>query len=140
MRQHLKQTVIGVGTVLHDTTSFAYTAFVVQGLDGGEITTADALGCPHHPLQCLAVKFGAAAIPGSKAPSQDALCGASVESLEDFGTHASFLQFPEEVEALLCFLDNPLCLHCPGEILSDVYSQEFELFHPFHCSAPDLDG
>ena len=75
MQQHLKQNVVGMGTILHDTAGFAYTAFVAQGLDGGEITTADALGCPHDPLQCLAVKVGAAAIPGSKAASQDALCG-----------------------------------------------------------------
>ena len=59
---------------------------------------------PHNPLQCLAVEVGAAGVPGSEATSQDALCGASVESSEDFGTHASFLQFPEKVEALLCLL------------------------------------
>ena len=73
MWQHLKQNVAGMGAVLHDTMGFVYTAFVVQGLDGGEITSADALSRPHDPLQCLAVKVGAAAIPGSKAASQDAL-------------------------------------------------------------------
>ena len=104
MRQHLKQTVVGMVLVFDDSTGFADTAFVVQGLDGVEITSAEALGCPHDPRQCLAVKVGAVAIPGSKAASQDVLCGASVESSEDFGTHASFLQFPEKVEALLCLL------------------------------------
>ena len=71
---------------------------VTMGLDGGAV-------------QCLTVLVSAATIPGSKASSQDAL----VVSLWRFlcGSHASFLDFSAEVEAL---------------------------FHPFHCSASDFDG
>ena len=96
MRQHLEQTVVGMVRIVHDTTGFVDTALIVQGLDWGEIASTDAFGCPHNPLQGLAIEVSAAAIPGSEAASQDALLGVSVESSEDFGTHASFPQFPEK--------------------------------------------
>ena len=79
MRQHLKQFVVGVGWVLHDSSGFADAAFIVQSLDGGEITSADAFGCSHNPLQGFTVAVSATTVPGRKAASQDALCGASVE-------------------------------------------------------------
>ena len=40
MRQHLEQAVVGMGRVLDDTMG-AYTAFVMKGMDGGEVASAD---------------------------------------------------------------------------------------------------
>ena len=66
-------------SIFHDFLCLADTAFVVQGLDGGEITSTDAFGCSHNPPHCLVVELSATTIPGSEAASQDVLCGASVE-------------------------------------------------------------
>ena len=48
--------------IFDDSTGFADTSLITQGLDGEEITSADAFRCLHNPLQCLAVEICAPAV------------------------------------------------------------------------------
>lgn len=53
--------------VADDSADFTNTLSVVNVLDGGKLTSTDVLGCPHNPLQCLAVKGRAVSMPGGDA-------------------------------------------------------------------------
>ena len=60
MRQPLKQFVVGVGWVLGlDSLGFADAVFIVQSLDGGEITSADAFGT----TLCKALRLRSVQLP-----------------------------------------------------------------------------
>lgn len=73
-RQHqLKQSMIGVAGRFNNPRGFTGAQSVVKVLDGWTLTSTDALGCLHDPLQCLVVGARAVPVPHSDASSQDAL-------------------------------------------------------------------
>lgn len=65
---------------------FTDTPFIVKILDGGKLTSTDALGCLHNPLQYVMVDGSAVPIPCSDASSKDALSRASAEGLNSVCT------------------------------------------------------
>lgn len=62
------------------------------------------LASANHPLQRLAVLFGASAIPGYKSTSQQVLYGARVGVPED--TRSQAKKEPETIKALLSLFDD----------------------------------
>ena len=85
MRQQREQSMTGVAGVFDNFQSLRLTPPGVEVLDGRQLSPSDVLGHTHYPLQCLAVRGRAIAVPGSDATvrSQDALDVAAVEPFED---------------------------------------------------------
>ena len=52
---------------------------VIDGLDDRERCSYDALGCFHHPLQCLPVRRCTVSVPYRDTVREDALNGAAIE-------------------------------------------------------------
>ena len=74
-----KQSVVGIRTVLDDTTHLLRASISMESLDGGECGTDDSLSSFHHALQCFPVRHRAVAIPNCDPVGKDALDGAAVE-------------------------------------------------------------
>ena len=126
-----------MGGVTCDAEGFASETDSVNFLEGGERDANDLLSCSHYVLQSLPAGRVAGAIPHSDATSQDALNGASVEGAHDGGRGSSSFQFAEEVETVLCFLGQCCCVFSPGEVLCDVYTQEFGAAYSLHSCTVD---
>ncbi len=68
-----------VAGVLDDPPGFRYTPPGVDVLEGGKLTSNNAVGSLHDPMQSFAVASGAVSKPGGDAAGQDALHSAGVE-------------------------------------------------------------
>ncbi len=78
-----KETVGGMGEILHDTGSFTGALCKENVQDGGERSTDDLCSCVHCPLEGLAVSSTAVPIPDSDAAGQHTLNCSPVECGED---------------------------------------------------------
>ncbi len=78
-----KETVGGMGGVLHDTGSFTGALCKENVQDGGERGTDDLCSCVHCPLEGLVVSSTAVPIPDSDAAGQHTLNCSPVECGED---------------------------------------------------------
>ncbi len=78
-----KETVGGMGEVLHDTGSFTGALCKENVQDGGERSTDDFCSCVHCPLEGLAVSSTEVPIPDSDAAGQHTLNCSPVECGED---------------------------------------------------------
>ena len=77
-------------------------------------------------------------IPHCDRVCQDALHCASGEVAEELCGQSKFTQLPQEEESLLSLLYDLLCVVCPGKILTDVSTEEFEGFNPLHLCPIDV--
>lgn len=112
----------------------------VDVLEGGKLTSNNVAGSSHDPLQSFAVASGAVSEPGRDAARQDALYGARVEGSEDAGAHSKLPQPSQEEEALMCLLQHCVGVCGPGEILTDVDTEELKAVNPLHWCLVDGDG
>ena len=92
----------------------------------------------YHPLERPAVAGGAVAVPGDDTAQQDAVSCASVNVSEGLRGQAEFLQ-PSEVEEATLHLHHSDCVGGPFQIVSNVYAEELEAFHLFHCGPVNVD-
>ena len=96
----------------------------IEVLDGRRLGPSDVLGRMHYPMQCLAVRGRAVAIPGSDATRQGALDGAAEKPFEDLRTHAKSFRSPEGEWVLLCPLHDCLGVLGPCQFVDDVDAKE----------------
>ena len=75
----------GVCGVLDDVAGLPQAPFQVDVLDGWEHSSSYVVGHLHHPLEGLAVTYGANPVPGSDVTGQDALDAAAVVFGADLG-------------------------------------------------------
>ena len=94
----------GMSRVFDNVLGFPQTAGAVDVGVGGQSDSSDLFGCPHNPLQGLAVCSGAVAEPRCDGAAEDALNRPSVEGCEDGGWEISFTQSSQKVQTLLGFL------------------------------------
>lgn len=86
------------------------------------------------PLESLPVPSRAVPAPYNDGATHDALNCAPVEVRQNLGWHANLPQSSQEIQSLLCLLDVLVCVVRPGEIFSDVYSEELKGLHALHLS------
>ncbi len=109
--------------VLYDPPGLPYTSPGVDVLEGGKLTSNNVAGSLH----------------GDTA-GQDALHSAGVEGSEDAGAHSKLPQPSQEEEALMCLIQQCICVSRPCEILGDVNAEELKAAHPLHRCLVDSDG
>ncbi len=129
-----------VAGVLVDPPGFPYTPPGVDVLEGGKLTSNNVAGSSHDPLQSFVVASGAVSKPGSDVVGQDALHSADVEGSEDSGARSKLPQPSQEEEALVCLLQDCICVSRPCEILGDVNAEELKAVYPLHSCLVDGDG
>ncbi len=78
--------------------------------------------------------------PGGDAAGQDALHSAGVEGSEDAGACYKLPQPSQEEDALMCLLQNCICVSGPCEIRGDVNADELKAVYPLHRCLVDGDG
>lgn len=86
--------------------------------------TNDLLSCSNCVLQSFPAGSGAVSIPHSYAAGQDALKGGTVKGALNGDWGSGSPQFAEEKEALLNFVGHWCGVGIPGEVLSNVCTQE----------------
>ncbi len=72
--------------------------------------------------------------------SQQAFSGKPIKVCENTGIHGNLPYTPQEVESPPSFLDQSVCLKCPGEVLSDVHTTKLEAADPLGLSTTNVDG
>ncbi|KAK3506656.1 hypothetical protein QTP70_012932 [Hemibagrus guttatus] len=108
------------------------TTTVAKFLDTGKRDSNDLLGCPHYPLQGLAIQHCVIPEPDGDAAAQDALDGPSVEGGQDGRWKMSLSQPSQEVKTLLDFLGDGAGVERSSEVLCQVNTEEFGALDNLH--------
>ena len=114
---------VRVGGVSDNIPSSGHAALGINVLNGGERSLNDLLCCPHHSPHIPPGRGFAASTLHGDAAGQDALYGASLECSEDRRGQEGFPNLSQEVQTLLCLLDQYRSVHRPSQIVCDVHPQ-----------------
>ena len=95
-----------------------------------------AMSCSHHS-HIPPVRGFAASTPHGEAAGQDALYGAPVECSEDGRGQEGSAHPSQEVQKLLCLLDQCCSVHRPGEVVCDVHPQQLGTADHLHSHVVD---
>ena len=104
----------GVEGVFHNVLGFSKTACAVQVSQGGEGTSDDLLGGVYDPLERCPLCYCAAPEPHTDAVGHDTLDRASVEGHQQFLRELVVPEYSQEVQSLVCLLDDGRGVGAPG--------------------------
>lgn len=92
----------------------------------------------NYPLESLPVLYSAAPVPHCDSTADHTLHCCAIEAAEDFGLHAKFPQPPLEIQSQLGLLEELVGAVGPGQILTDMGSEEFAGIHSLYLCLTDV--
>ena len=123
----------GVGGVSHNLSSTLQSPGGVKVLERRQIAANHLLCRPNDTLQSALVLGSGSSVPDGDRGCEDGLNDGCVEVHHHCLWQVEFLQLPQEVHPLLCFLDEGADVQLPLEVLGDGSSQEAERLHSVNC-------
>ncbi len=90
--------------------------------------------------EVLFVHFSAAGLPHRYAVSQQALNRTAVEGYQQLSIQVGLPEHPQEVQSLLCLLNDCCGVCSPRKVSRDKDTEEFECLDPLHTLTIDVKG
>ena len=115
-----------VGGVFEEAVGLIETA-AVEIFQGGKRAADDLLCGGDDPLERFPVCYCAASKPHTDTEGQNALYGAALEGHKQFLTEMVLPKDPQEVESLLCLLNQRCSVSAPGQVLLYLDAQKAEV-------------